>query len=343
MIFGNEKIKEAKEFLMSVQYVSNPDLPIIKGDWVGNPKKGNSFLNEKPTRMNMIKIAKFAESRLCNPQRQERKSDTYRAGFCPNDKFAESDEDMIVWLGHASFFIRLGGVTFLTDPSYYSFPMRTRRVQIPCGVENFKFADYVLISHMHHDHADIRSLRQIFKANKKTQALLPLNACTYTKYFMRNYQEAGWYQQYKTMPDVEVYFLPSFHWSRMHIFDGNNSLWGSFIIKSNGKTIYFGGDTAWGTHFEEIAKLFPSVDYAIMPIGAYAPRSVAGSAHISPEEAVKAAKILGAKHLIPMHYGTYPLGQEPIGEPYRKICQMDKEGEIGCCLNCLDVGEELLI
>jgi len=254
---------------------------------------------------------------------------------------------MIVWLGHASFFIRLGGVTFLTDPSYYSFPMRRRRVSIPCDVENFKYTDYVLISHMHHDHADIRSLRKIFKANKKTQALLPLNSRTYIKYvmqnYMRNYQEAGWYQQYKTMPEIEVYFLPSLHWSGMHLFDGNSSLWGSFIIKSRDKTIYFGGDTAWGTHFEEIAKLFPSIDYAILPIGAYTPRSVAGSTHISPEEAVKAAEILGAKHLIPMHYGTYPLGQEPIGEPYRKICQMDKDGKICSCLSCLDVGEEFLI
>ncbi|MDL2261041.1 MBL fold metallo-hydrolase [Methanimicrococcus sp. OttesenSCG-928-J09] len=325
---------------MAIKYVSNPDLPIIKEDWPGNPMKGRSFLNERPSQISMLH---FVKSRFHNPQREERKNDTYRAGFCINDDFTESDEDMIVWLGHASFFIRLGGVTFLTDPSYYSFPTRTRLVPVPCDVDKLKYTDYVLISHMHHDHADTRSLRKIFKGNQKTQALLPLNGRSYVKYFTKNYQEAGWFQKYKTKPGVDVYFLPSFHWSRMHVFDSNNTLWGSFIIQSNDKTIYFGGDTAWGNHFEEIAELFPSIDYAIMPIGAYTPRSIAGSAHISPEEAVKAAEILNAKHLIPMHYGTYPLGQEPLGEPYRKICRLDEDGEISGCLNCLDVGEELFV
>ncbi|WNY23327.1 hypothetical protein MmiHf6_06320 [Methanimicrococcus hongohii] len=325
---------------MSIKYVSNPSLPIIKDGWVGNPMKGHSFLNEKSAQVNMMD---FVKSRVHNPQREERKNDTYRAGFCPNTDFVNSKEDMIVWLGHASFFIRLGGVTFLTDPSYYSFPTRNRMVPIPCDVEDFKYVDYVLISHMHHDHADTRSLRKIFKGNKKTEALLPLNGRNYVRFFTKNYQEAGWYQQYKTKSGVEIYFLPSFHWSRMHIFDSNRILWGSFIIRCNGKTIYFGGDTAWGSHFEEIGKLFPDIDYAILPIGAYTPRSVAEFAHISPEEAVKAANVLGAKHLIPMHYGTYPLGQEPLGEPYRKICRLDEDGEICGCLNCLDVGEELLI
>jgi L-ascorbate metabolism protein UlaG (beta-lactamase superfamily) len=302
--------------------------------------KGNSFLNEKS---GQISVKKFVKSRFHNPQREERKKDTSYAGFCLNDDFMNSNEDMIVWLGHASFFIRLGGVTFLTDPSYYSFPMRNRLVPLPCEIEEFKYVDYVLISHMHHDHADLRSLRRIFKANNKTQALIPLNGRNYVRFFTKKYQEAGWYQQYETKPGVEVYFLPSFHWSGMHIFDNNRTLWGSFIIRCNDKTIYFGGDTAWGMHFEEIAKLFPDIDYALLPIGAYTPRSVAEFVHITPDEAAKAANILGAKHLIPMHYGTYPLGQEPLGEPYRKICKLDENGEIDSFLTCLDIGEELLI
>ncbi|MDV0444979.1 hypothetical protein MmiAt1_05310 [Methanimicrococcus sp. At1] len=325
---------------MSIEYLSNPNLPIIKNGWKGNPVRNGSFLNDRPSQ---ISITKFAKSRLYNPQRTERKNDTFRLGFCPNDDFFKSDEDMIVWLGHASFFIRLGGVTLLTDPSYNSFPTRPRMVPIPCDVDVFKYVDYVLISHMHHDHADMRSLRKIFKGNKKTQALLPLGGHKYLKYFTSNWQEAGWYQQYRTVPEIEIYFLPSFHWSRMGLFDNNSTLWGSFIIRGNGKTIYFGGDTAWSSHFETISELFPSIDYAILPIGAYTPRSIAGTAHISPDEAVKAAGILGAENLIPMHYGTYKMGQEPLGEPYRKICRMNEDGEICGCLNCLDVGEEFLI
>ncbi|MDY0266676.1 MAG: MBL fold metallo-hydrolase [Methanimicrococcus sp.] len=321
---------------MTIQFLFNPDLPIIKEGWKGNPMKRGSFLNEAPSK---ISLMTFVRSRFHNPQKIERKNDPYKTGFCPNDAFIRSEEDMIVWLGHASFFIRLGGVTFLTDPSYYSFPARNRLVPIPCDVDLFKFVDYVLISHMHHDHADTRSLFKIFKGNKKTKALIPLKSGGYVKHFTKNYQEAGWYQKYDTGADVEVYFLPSFHWSRMHFFDSNNSLWGSFMIRGNGKTVYFGGDTAWGSHFKEISDLFPSADYALLPIGAYTPRSVAEFAHISPEEAVLAAEVLGAKNFIPMHYGTYPLGQEPIGEPYRKICSLNDSGQIPSHLICPDVGE----
>ncbi|WNY27261.1 hypothetical protein MsAm2_10530 [Methanolapillus ohkumae] len=320
----------------------NPDLPIIKEDWKGNPMVGNSFINEeKPSAMSMVQFVKWRLYK--NPQREEKKNDTFQAGFLKNESFPDSDKDMIIWLGHASFFIRLGGMTFLTDPSYFSFPFRTRKIPIPCDVSRFKNVDYVLISHMHHDHADVRSLRKIFKDNDKTEALIPLRSGMYLKHFTDKYQEAGWYQQYKTSPGVEVFFLPTFHWSRLHAFDGNKTLWGSFLLRANGKTIYFGGDTAWGNHFSEIAEIFPEVDYAIMPVGGYKPRSIMKDAHMGPDEAVQAAMLMNSKHFIPMHYGTYPIGQEPCGEPVRELKRMESAGEMTGCVNCLSVGEELII
>ena len=330
---------------VTIRYLSNPKLPIIKDGWKGNPMKGRSFLNAR--RAKTVSFAKFFKLRYFkNPQRQERRNDTFQVPFFQNESFMDTDQDVIVWLGHASFFIRLGSVTFLTDPAYFSFPFRTRRVPPPCDVEKFKFADYVLISHLHHDHADMRSLSQIFKGNKKTQLLVPLKSGGALKYMThgnRNIQEAGWFQKYETSAAIEVYFLPSFHWSRLHVFDGNTSLWGSFIIRGNGKTIYFGGDTAWSDHFFEIADLFPDIDYAIMPIGAYKPRSLMSDTHISPDETVLAANVLNAKNLIPMHYGTYPMGFEPIGEPYRDICKMKKYDQLSCDLCLPGVGEELFI
>ncbi|MCL2141638.1 MAG: MBL fold metallo-hydrolase [Methanimicrococcus sp.] len=330
---------------MTIQYLSNPMLPIIKDGWAGNPMKGRSFINLRNKKtMSFMKFLKWRYYK--NAQREERRNDTFQVSFFKNESFMDVNQDMIVWLGHASFFIRLGGVTFLTDPAYFNFPMRSRRVPTPCDIEKFKFADYVLISHMHHDHADPRSLRQIFKGNRKTQMLAPLKSSNILKYLThgsRNIQEAGWFQKFDTPPSVEVYFLPAFHWSRMHAFDSNRSLWGSFIIRGNGKTIYFGGDTAWSDHFFEIAELFPDIDYAIMPIGAYKPRSIMGDSHLSPDETVLAANALNAKNLIPMHYGTYPMGFEPIGEPYRDICKMKEYDQISCALNLLGVGEELFI
>jgi Predicted Zn-dependent hydrolases of the beta-lactamase fold len=327
---------------MTVKYVSNPELPIIKEGWKGNAVNKKTFLNENgPHKVNFKDFLRWQLYQ--NPQKNERKNDPYHADFFPNDSFMKSGEDVILWLGHSSFYIRLGGVTFLTDPAYFDFPTRARRVPIPCSVDCFKYADYLLVSHLHHDHADMRSLRKIFKGNKRTEILGPLESHSLLGHFSNKIQEAGWFQKYNTKADVNVYFLPSYHWSRMHIFDNNHSLWGSFIIQGNGKTIYFGGDTAQGDHFKEIAALFPKIDYALLPIGAYKPRFINRYVHMSPEEAVDAAAALNAKHLVPMHYGTYPMGREPISEPIRIIREMDEDGEISCILDCPAIGEELFI
>jgi Predicted Zn-dependent hydrolases of the beta-lactamase fold len=327
---------------MAVKYVFNPTLPIIKDGWKGNAVNNKSFFNEKqPLRMNFKDFLKWRLYK--NPQKEERKNDPYHADFFPNDSFMKSDEDMILWLGHSSFYIRLGGTTFLTDPAYFDFPTRARRVPIPCSVDCFKYADYVLVSHLHHDHADLRSLRQIFKENEKTELLAPLKSSSLLGHFSNKIQEAGWFQKYNTKSEVDVYFLPSYHWSSMHFFDRNHSLWGSFIVRGNGKTIYFGGDTARGDHFEEIAELFPQIDYALLPIGAYKPRHINKYAHMSPEEAVDAAAVLNAKHLIPMHYGTYPMGREPLSEPIRLVREMHECGYIPCGLECPAIGKELFI
>ena len=96
-------------------------------------------------------------------------------------------------------------------------------------------------------------------------------------------------------------------------------LWGGFVIRAAGKTIYFMGDSGYGSHFKEIAKYFPAPDICIMGIGAYSPEWFMGPSHITPENAVKAFNEMGGKTFIPMHYGTFDLADEPFGEPLRKI------------------------
>ena len=133
--------------------------------------------------------------------------------------------------------------------------------------------------------------------------------------------------------------MPAKHWNKRGLTDFNKTLWGSFIIKSNNKTIYFAGDTAVGNHFKEIAEFFPKIDVALMPIGAYKPEFIMKDAHISPWEALEAFNHLQAKLFIPMHYGTYDLSDEPFGEPYR-VMQKEKDNYN---IRVLDVGEEFLL
>jgi N-acyl-phosphatidylethanolamine-hydrolysing phospholipase D len=79
----------------------------------------------------------------------------------------------------------------------------------------------------------------------------------------------------------------------------------------------FAGDTGFGPHFADIARRFPAVDVACLPVGAYSPRWFMGRQHMGPQEAVEAARILGARLLVPVHWGTYRLTDEPLDEPPR--------------------------
>jgi L-ascorbate metabolism protein UlaG (beta-lactamase superfamily) len=108
------------------------------------------------------------------------------------------------------------------------------------------------------------------------------------------------------------------------------------MIESKNRSIFFAGDTAFDTHFGAIAKEF-SIDVALMPIGAYLPREVMKDNHIDPEEALRATEILKAKRMIPYHYGTFKLSDEPIGEPHSWISRLALKSSIK--IDILDLGE----
>jgi len=319
-------------------FVSNKDLETIKQDWNGNVKIGDEFSNneEKDVQIMPLDILKWKFSK--NPQATEKKEDTFKLNVVENQAFLYSNKDMIVWLGHATFFIRINGKTILTDPVLGDVSFIKRLTGNACATDSLKNIDFILLSHGHRDHFDKPTLKTIFKNNPSVEALIPLEL---NKYFDKNNiknQQAGWYQKYKTGNDLEIYFMPARHWNRRGALDFNKNLWGSFIIKSKEKTIYFSGDTAYGTHFKEIQNHFGSIDYSLLSIGAYKPQHIMKDTHMTPLEALQAHKDLQSKSFIPMHFATYDLSDEPIGEPKRIL---DKEKDTSILF--LDVGEELLL
>jgi L-ascorbate metabolism protein UlaG (beta-lactamase superfamily) len=114
---------------------------------------------------------------------------------------------------------------------------------------------------------------------------------------------------------VTITFLPARHWSKRSLFDTLETLWGGYMIQSADFGVYHAGDSGWFGGFAEIAKRFDRIDVAMLPIGAYAPRWFMEPSHISPEEAVRAATVLLARNLIPVHYGSFVLSDEPLTEP----------------------------
>ncbi|WP_205503223.1 MBL fold metallo-hydrolase [Rufibacter psychrotolerans] len=327
---------------MADEKLSNPELPIIKPGWQGNAFAQGKFKNEfqDPNRSLLIALRWMVTP---NPQKEEKKQDAWLPHVIDPRPFLQSKQDGLVWLGHATFFIRLGGVTFLTDPLFYNVSLKKRKVPFPVKPEELPYIDYVLLSHGHFDHCDKNSLKTLRESHSFT-VLTSLKMATLIKPWLPNtpIYEAGWYQQYK-LPEhqLKVTYLPTLHWHKRGMNDNDTILWGSFMLQTPEHTLYFGADSGYDQHYKEISQLFPKIDTCILGIGAYSPAFIMQPSHTNPAEAVQAFHDLGGKTLVPMHYGTFDLSDEPLGEPLRWIKQLEAEGKIGGKLSALGIGEPL--
>lgn len=324
-----------------MNYTSNPALRTIHPDWKGTPiDEDNRFVNhEFPFIPDFAHVCKWKFGP--HPQKQEKKSDTFRLQTTEDVSFLQHKQDCIVWLGHATFFIRIGGISVLIDPVFYDVPLVKRYSQHAFGPEVFTQLDYLLISHDHQDHCQQKSIRKIIEQNPVIAILTGLNMERLLRPWTKNnsIQCAGWYQHYQTPSDLNIYYLPSRHWAKRSVTDTNKRLWGAYVFQTKEKTVYFSSDTGYGSHFKDARQLFPSIDVAIIGVGAYKPEWFMAPNHISPMDAVTAFHDLGAKVMIPMHYGTFDISDEPIGEPYRILKQMESENKIKGRLKAMNLGE----
>ncbi|HKP68978.1 MAG TPA: MBL fold metallo-hydrolase, partial [Pyrinomonadaceae bacterium] len=258
-------------------------------------------------------------------------ADTWKVEVRDPSEFLASGRDGILWLGHASFYIRVNGVGILTDPIFGTPPVVKRYVEVPSPLEHITKVDYVLLSHDHRDHMDETTLRDVANKFPNARFLAGLRSeDVLTKWSTPTnlVGTAGWFQEFALADDrLQVYFLPVRHWSRRGLFDTNRRLWGGYIIKTDTATIYFGGDSGYGSHYRETAELFPKIDYFLIGIGAYEPRWFMEANHNNPSDVVKAFVDSGARYLVPMHYGTFDLSDEPPSQPLRLLReQAEKAG-----------------
>ncbi len=328
---------------MQKEFQFNPDLKFIKENFQGNELVNGKFVNtEGAGPIGFSKVMKWMFS--ANPQRAEKKADQFRLKKKPDHSIFDSELDAFSWLGHASFLFRVAGKSILTDPCLRSLPGTKRLVSSPFEFSAIKNLDYILFSHSHRDHFDQKSVQSILEINPNVHFLVPLRmGKLLEKIGAKNITEAGWYQEYnlETSDGLRVVFLPAKHWNRRFTHDTNRELWGSFWIGSEKQSIYFAGDTAFDNHFTEIGNLFPEIQHAFMPIGAFKPDYIMKDAHIGPDEAMEAFHMLKAKNFIPMHHGTYDLSDEPIGEPSRTISQLHLEEKLKGNLILPAVGEKI--
>lgn len=248
-------------------------------------------------------------------------------------------DDFICWLSHASFLIQLGGKRIVIDPVFGDIPFYRRMIRAPYSVDELGSIDFLLLSHVHYDHFDTKSLRLL--ETKSPKAIVPLGMSELLRRKVPSIKsrELDWYQSYEE-DGLSITLVPAKHWGRRTLFDKNRALWGGFILRYGDRCIYFAGDTASGDHFEAIGRQF-AIDYALLPTGAYEPEFIMKYNHLSPEEAFEAFVQLKAKKMIPMHYGTFMLSDEPPDEPLERMRKIAKRYPDKICF--LKAGETLIL
>ena len=226
----------------------------------------------------------------------------------------------VTWVGHATLLVQMSGGAFLTDPIWSDTAgpaglgaARYEDPGLPIGA--LPTIDFVLVSHNHYDHLDLRTLARIAEDHPGARFFVPLgNAELLRNEGISNVEELDWGET-SQVGRLTVHCLPAQHWSQRGIADTRKTLWSSWAVTSPERRFYFAGDTGLFEGFEVIGRHLGPFDLSAVPIGAYEPEAMMFFAHLNPEEAVEAALATRARRMLGMHFGTFDLSDEPIDEP----------------------------
>jgi L-ascorbate metabolism protein UlaG (beta-lactamase superfamily) len=243
-------------------------------------------------------------------------------GVHQRPRLVRADEVGVTFIGHSSFLVQAGGLNLLFDPVFSTWLILLRRQRRP-GVRprDLPPIDVVLLSHAHMDHLDRASLRRVVRLTRRRTGRAPVVVVPndvgdiVRGVGLAEVIELRWWESY-VAGGLTITHTPAKHWGTRWIMDGHRG-YGGYLVEGGARRIYYSGDTAYFAGFREIgARLRPEV--ALLPIGAYTPDSYR-AVHTSPEDALQAFQDLGAEWMVPMHYGTFWLSEEPLEEPLPRL------------------------
>jgi L-ascorbate metabolism protein UlaG (beta-lactamase superfamily) len=231
----------------------------------------------------------------------------------------------VTFVNHSTVLIQMDGLNILTDPvwservSPASFvgPRRHR----PPGIRfsDLPPIDTVLVSHNHYDHMDVATLRRLAASHRPRVFVGLGNAAFLEKHGVPHSRDLDWWESVPLAPGVTLTAVPARHFSSRSPFDRDRTLWCGWVVTGPFGSVYFAGDTGWGSHFRMIRERFPNLRLALLPIGAYRPRWFMSQAHINPEEAIRAQEVLGAATAIAIHFGTFAQADDGEFEPVEEL------------------------
>ena len=238
-------------------------------------------------------------------------------------KSLDISQDLVVWMGHSTFFLQLGGKRILIDPvfSSYASPVFFINKAFPGSniytAEDMPEIDVLAISHDHWDHLDYPTVMAL--KSKVKNIVCPLGVGEYFEQWGFNPQilhEEDWDTEIKLEKDFSINIVSSQHFSGRFLTP-NPTLWCGFAFITPGHKVYYSGDGGYGAHFKTIGDQFGGFDLMLGENGQY--NMAWHDIHMLPEETAQAAEDVGARLLLPAHGGKFALARHPWQEPYQEL------------------------
>ena len=233
------------------------------------------------------------------------------------------DELFFTWFGHSSLLLQMAGKNILFDPV---FSKRSSPVQFagpkrftppPCAVADLPEIHILVISHDHYDHLDKNTIKKL--DSKVQKYVCPLGVEKRLKKFgvaEDKITNMAWWEE-TCIDGIDIACTPARHFSGRTLSDRFETLWASWVVSDGKYRIFESGDSGWDNHFQRIGEKYGSFDLAFIEAGQYDIRWP--SVHMKPEESFEAAKAVGAKHVVPIHWGTFRLARHPWDDSVQRV------------------------
>lgn len=269
-------------------------------------------------------------------------------GPAPPDRVGEGAL-RVTFVNHATVLLQLDGKNVLTDPIWSDHtspvqgvgPERWR----PPGLrfEDLPPIDGVVISHNHYDHLDLPTLERLEETHHPRFFVGLGNRALLEEAGLADVVELDWWQE-DDLGRLPVMAVPAQHFSGRGLGDRDNTLWAGWVLRGTGGPVYFAGDTGLGPHFAQIRSRVGRPRLAVLPIGAYLPRWFMKPIHLDPAEAVTAHRRLQAHRSVAMHFDTFRLADEAMGQAPRDLrTAMADQGVAADRFWVLDFGEGRMV